>query len=45
MKDSIISNLSCNGEFKNLLDQVKMEIVNEGLRIEMMESNDDVFLK
>jgi len=45
MKDSIISNLSCNGEFKNLLDQVKMEIVNEGLRIEMMESNDDVFFE
>lgn len=45
MKDSIISNLSCNGEFKNLIDQIKMEIVNEGLRIEMMESNDDVFFE
>lgn len=45
MKDSIISDLSANGEFTNLMDQVKMEIVNEGLRIEMMESNDNVFLK
>jgi chemotaxis protein MotB len=45
MKDSIINSLASTGEFKNLLDQVKMEIVNEGLRIEMMESNDDVFFE
>lgn len=45
MKDSIISDLSANGEFANLMDQVKMEIVNEGLRIEMMESNDNVFFE
>jgi len=45
MKDSIVANLSCNGEFKDLLDQVKMQIVNEGLRIEMVESNDDVFFE
>jgi chemotaxis protein MotB len=45
MKDSIISDLSGNSEFTNLVDQIKMEIVNEGLRIEMMESNDDVFFE
>ena len=45
MKDSIVADLSQTGEFKNLMDQVKMEIVNEGLRIEMVESNDDVFFE
>ena len=45
MKDSIVSDLSSNSEFSNLMDQVKMEIVNEGLRIEMMESNDNVFFE
>lgn len=45
MKDSIVSDLSQNGEFSNLVDQIKMEIVDEGLRIEMMESNDNVFFE
>jgi chemotaxis protein MotB len=45
MKDSIINDLSQNGEFSNLLNQVKMEIVNEGLRIEMRESNDAAFFE
>ncbi len=45
MKDSIVSSLSNNQEFSNLLDQIKMEIVDEGLRIEMVESNDDVFFE
>lgn len=45
MKDSIISDLSSNSEFSNLIDQVKMEIVDEGLRIEMVESNDNVFFE
>lgn len=45
MKDSIVSSLSANKEFSNLLDQIKMEIVDEGLRIEMVESNDDVFFE
>jgi chemotaxis protein MotB len=45
MKDSIINDLSENSEFANLMDQVKMEIVNEGLRIEMVESNDDAFFE
>ena len=45
MKDSIVSDLSSSGEFKNLMDQVKMEIVSEGLKIEMVESNDDAFFE
>lgn len=45
MKDSIVSDLSSNSEFSNLIDQIKIEIVNEGLRIEMMESNDNVFFE
>ena len=45
MKDSILSDLSSNGEFKDLLSQVKIEIVNEGLRIEMMESNNAAFFE
>ncbi len=45
MKDSIISDLSANGEFANLMDQVKMEIVKEGLKIEMIESNNYAFFE
>lgn len=45
MKDSIVSNLSSNSDFAYLMDQIKIEIANEGLRIEMIESNDAVFLK
>ncbi len=45
MKDSIVKSLSSNNEFANLMDQVKMEIVDEGLRIEMVESNDAVFFE
>lgn len=45
MKDSIIRDLSNKGEFSDLVGQIKMEIVNEGLRIEMMESNNAVFFE
>jgi chemotaxis protein MotB len=45
MKDSIVADLSQKGEFENLIDQIKMEIVKEGLRIDMVESNDDVFFE
>jgi len=45
MKDSIVNDLSKNGEFNNLLGQIKIEIVNEGLRIEMMESNNAAFFE
>ncbi|GIK22489.1 MAG: OmpA family protein [Ignavibacteriota bacterium] len=45
MKDSIVSNLSSNSDFAYLMDQIKIEIANEGLRIEMIESNDAVFFE
>ncbi len=43
MKDKIMTDLSSNKEFSGLVDQIKIEIAKEGLRIEMVESNDDVF--
>lgn len=45
MGDKILGELSSSPEFANLLDQVKIEVVDEGLRIEMVESNDDVFFE
>lgn len=45
MKDSIVNVLSKNSEFDNLMDQIKIEIVKEGLRIEMRESNDAAFFE
>ncbi|MEB2354865.1 MAG: OmpA family protein, partial [Ignavibacteriales bacterium] len=38
-------NLSSNSDFAYLMDQIKIEIANEGLRIEMIESNDAVFFE
>jgi chemotaxis protein MotB len=43
MKDKIMMELSSNQEFEGLVDQIKIQIVKEGLRIEMVESNDAVF--
>lgn len=45
MKDSIVKDLSEKSEFSNLLNQIKIEIVKEGLRIEMRESNDAAFFE
>lgn len=45
MKDSIINDLSKKSEFSNLLNQIKIEIVKEGLRIEMRESNEAAFFE
>ncbi len=43
MGEQIMDELSQKVEFKNLLDQVKVEIVDEGLRVEMIEASDDIF--
>jgi chemotaxis protein MotB len=43
MKEKIMMELSSNQEFEQLVDQLKIQIVKEGLRIEMVESNDAVF--
>jgi chemotaxis protein MotB len=43
MGDLIQQELSRSPEFKELADQIKFEIVNEGLRTELVESADDIF--
>jgi chemotaxis protein MotB len=43
MGEDIINKLNRKGEFDSIMDQIEIEIVNEGLRIEIMESNTDVF--
>lgn len=45
MGDQVINQLSKNEEFTQLAGQIKVEIANEGLRIEMTESNDAVFFE
>ena len=34
-----------NSEYLGLMDQIQIEIIDEGLRIELVESSDDVFFK
>lgn len=43
MGDEIINDLSSSPEFQGLLDQIKVEFVEEGLKIEILESSNDVF--
>jgi chemotaxis protein MotB len=45
LKEQIVDELSKNPDLGNLLDQLKIEIVDEGLRIEMMESKEDIFFE
>ena len=43
--EEIIKNLSGNTEFLYLMDQVKIDFVDEGMRIEMLESKDNFFFE
>lgn len=45
MGEEIINELSSSPEFQGLLDQIKVDIVDEGLRIEILESSSDVFFE
>ncbi len=45
MKEEIMSKLEKDAGISLLSDQVKFEMTDEGLRIEMIESSDDVFFK
>lgn len=45
MGEKILSELSKNPDFHNLLDQIKIEIVEEGLRIEIIDASDDIFFE
>jgi chemotaxis protein MotB len=44
MGENLISNLK-NKDFQDLIDQIDVEITDEGLRIEIMESNNDAFFE
>lgn len=45
MGEEIVEDLKSNPEFSKLVDQIKIEIADEGLRIEMVESANDVFFE
>jgi chemotaxis protein MotB len=45
MREKLLRELSASEEFADLLDQITIEFVNEGLRIEMVESDRDVFFE
>jgi len=45
MGEKILTDLSNSPEFSNLADKVKVEVVDEGLRIEMLESSDNIFFE
>jgi len=44
MGDNLVENLQ-NQDFKELIDQIDIEVTDEGLRIEIMESNNDAFFE
>lgn len=45
MGESMINELSDDPNFSNILDQIKIEIVEEGLRVEIIDSEDDIFFE
>lgn len=45
MGESIIADLAGTEEFENLVDQIEVEVTKEGLRIEMIESPNDIFFE
>lgn len=45
MQESLMHELSENSNLSSLMDQVVIEMVEEGLRIEMLESDDEVFFQ
>lgn len=45
MGNEILDQLKNTPEFENLADQVKIEIAKEGLRIEMIDSANDIFFE
>ena len=45
MKGRIMKELKQNPQFANLLDQIEITMVDEGLKIEMLESADNVFFE
>ncbi|MFA4923024.1 MAG: flagellar motor protein MotB [Ignavibacteriaceae bacterium] len=45
MGDRILAELSSDSSFVFMIDKIKVEITKEGLRIEMLESNGDIFFQ
>jgi chemotaxis protein MotB len=45
MAKSLVQELSKSPEFQGLMDQIKIEIIQEGLRIEIAESSNDAFFE
>lgn len=45
MGHDMLSELSESTDFKDILDQIEIEVTEEGLRIEIMESSEDVFFE
>ena len=45
MKDELTSELGEDANFLPLLDQMKIEMIDDGMRIEMLDSEDDVFFQ
>jgi chemotaxis protein MotB len=45
MGDQILSELSEDPNFADITDQIKIEIIDEGLRIEIVDSADDIFFE
>lgn len=45
MGEKILTELSEDPNFINVMDQIKIEITDEGLKIELIESSDDMFFE
>ncbi len=45
MGDEILTELSEDSEFANITDQITVEIIDEGLRIEIIDSAEDIFFE
>lgn len=45
MGEEMLDELSRSSDFEDIMDQIEVEIIDEGLRIEIMESSDDVFFE
>ncbi len=45
MGDKILSEMSNNPEFKEMKDQIEIEFVDEGMRIEIIDSAEDIFFE
>jgi len=45
MGEKILSELDANPDFHNLMDQIKVEFVDEGMRIELIDSQNYVFFE